>query len=640
MRLSPSQLVAFLDVPTFRREGYKADWLLSPWAALVWVIDCSIGKRRRTVTINWSVVLSDGRLLTDPAYADQLATIRHLTFMCRSGPNATIESAKGQVRLATELINILRFAIKCHPADGKRPVRFSHLLPEHFSMFMERVHGGASRVLGIEDDIRLAVTALRKADALDTLFVDGSLDISKLASTINIPPRSLGSMKCLKRVLRDNGLPYQPYVPATKHYPDYRRRDEPDQQASRTSIEAMFTAWEWLWTSADECPDRLEFNPLEYSTPSRLAKAYGRSDGRTPTIPEDIALHHLNWALRFVVDYGRDLVSYYHDAMDTVRAVADGGRSGHDYFATKAFNLNPPPASLGPLNLGRIKGRETNQPRPRTGEEISLVDAVRLLIAACFLVIGIFSSRRVEELLSLESDAVRGDVGAYVLRFFLEKGTDFGPVQQAWRPIPDVAQLAVSLLTDLCATTADKSQTIFSFDQRLGGMMSAPTLQSCLDMFGDYIESPLITHKKTSYRWYIRPHELRRFFAMMFFWANPDAYLDALSWFLGHLDREQTIRYLTEAVSGRAFAKHHADVVEAALRNGSRRIENKDRLLRKISSHFDVDDVTVIKSAALRAYLKVLSDKGVLSFTVTDCPSGTCGDSLLITYQEGRRAAA
>jgi hypothetical protein len=68
-----------------------------------------------------------------------------------------------------------------------------------------------------------------------------------------------------------------------------------------------------------------------------------------------------------------------------------------------------------------------------------------------------------------------------------------------------------------------------------------------LDEFCDYFEIPLNSDGK---RYYIRQHQLRRFFALLFFHSNSFGSLETLQWMLGHTDLRHVWHYITESMEG------------------------------------------------------------------------------------------
>ncbi|NQY65393.1 MAG: hypothetical protein HRT38_17080, partial [Alteromonadaceae bacterium] len=85
------------------------------------------------------------------------------------------------------------------------------------------------------------------------------------------------------------------------------------------------------------------------------------------------------------------------------------------------------------------------------------------------------------------------------------------------------------------------------------------TINSCnpmtynrhLNVFCDYFETQPVTYAENDERrYYIRQHQLRRFFAMTFFWSKGFDGLDTLRHFLAHTDTEHLYHYVTEGVPG------------------------------------------------------------------------------------------
>ena len=77
------------------------------------------------------------------------------------------------------------------------------------------------------------------------------------------------------------------------------------------------------------------------------------------------------------------------------------------------------------------------------------------------------------------------------------------------------------------------------------------TYNGHLDSVCDYFEVDLVRYDNGEYRRiYIRQHQLRRFFAMCFFWSSKYDGLDTLRWMLGHTDLEHLYNYISESDQG------------------------------------------------------------------------------------------
>ncbi len=78
----------------------------------------------------------------------------------------------------------------------------------------------------------------------------------------------------------------------------------------------------------------------------------------------------------------------------------------------------------------------------------------------------------------------------------------------------------------------------------------------------DYVETDLVEYDNGEYRRnYVRQHQLRRFFAMAFFWSKGFDGMDALRWMLGHSDMEHLYHYISESETGAVLNGAKASVI-------------------------------------------------------------------------------
>lgn len=114
-----------------------------------------------------------------------------------------------------------------------------------------------------------------------------------------------------------------------------------------------------------------------------------------------------------------------------------------------------------------------------------------------------------------------------------------------------------------------------------------------IDNACDYFETPLVQYTENVIcRYYIRQHQLRRFFTMLFFWSKSYAGLDTLRSFLGHTDIEHLYHYITEENHGEVLNGVKAQFLYHEITNAdSHNIENIDRLRKKILKHFNISQL-------------------------------------------------
>lgn len=88
------------------------------------------------------------------------------------------------------------------------------------------------------------------------------------------------------------------------------------------------------------------------------------------------------------------------------------------------------------------------------------------------------------------------------------------------------------------------------------------------DAFCDYFETrSYVDENGVTRRLYIRQHQLRRFFAMTFYWAYGYEASETLRYFLAHTDIEHLERYVTEETSGEVLRGVQAERMIDGIRN-------------------------------------------------------------------------
>jgi hypothetical protein len=155
----------------------------------------------------------------------------------------------------------------------------------------------------------------------------------------------------------------------------------------------------------------------------------------------------------------------------------------------------------------------------------------------------------------------------------------------------------------------DKLQTLFSAPDFRGG----PALNECtpyvynrnLDIFCDYFETP---RNSAGERYYFRQHQIRRFFAMLFFYCGSFSKLETLQWMLGHTDPIHVYRYITESTDGAVLASAKAHYVAEQLHYGD--VENYQALADLLKQHHGCDDFSLIDTDDLEDYIQDLVDGG------------------------------
>jgi hypothetical protein len=337
-------------------------------------------------------------------------------------------------------------------------------------------------------------------------------------------------------------------------------------------------------------------------------------------------MEYLDNAIAWVVHIGPELVEVKKDCDAQIKTLMEGTKARKDYFSPQVV-LNISESLKNKLRAQGFEIKRYNQHSTKKNnayirENMTIENATECLIAAAFIVINTFACKRISEVLGLTRNCSRPALdGGWEIVFGLLKASPTESLSLVGRPIPDVTKMAIDLLNDICP-----DDTIFKDNQpdlaplflsdyfvNRKPTQSVQRLESslyrCMEIFADVIE---ITPDKNGRRWYLRSHELRRFFAITYFWHDKFEGLPALSWFMGHSDTEQTMRYVLEVIVGDEMpeeeARYAASVMQTEDANLS--IDGIDKLESEAKNHFGVDTIKLIDEKRLEAYLTLRFEEG------------------------------
>jgi len=230
----------------------------------------------------------------------------------------------------------------------------------------------------------------------------------------------------------------------------------------------------------------------------------------------------------------------------------------------------------------------------------SLFELYSVLIGSCQYLVGIIIARRQDELVSLKSsgnlspnknpfEEGNEDI-EYNLIFKLKKSGNGGKISTnkiIERPITtSLAKIIWRLEIFNEAAISQglvKGKTLGLFNNLDARMcqLTKTTVKSFnahLDSICDYFEIPLFKMNNGEIRrQYVRQHQLRRFFALLFFWQKRFQGLEALRWMLGHTDMSHLYHYISSNEVGDILNGVKATVIVQG-------VLNKDGELEKLKS--------------------------------------------------------
>lgn len=211
----------------------------------------------------------------------------------------------------------------------------------------------------------------------------------------------------------------------------------------------------------------------------------------------------------------------------------------------------------------------------------SLFDLFSVLQGAIQVLVGVIMARRQDELIKLKPHgnlspndinpfSKEGQSVDYSLIFKVKKTGSQGENETIERPIHlsiakfiwqleqfniKASELKLSIGKLSLFNNLDSSRCHFS-------QITHKTYNAHLDALCDYLETDLVQYDNGEYRRnYVRQHQLRRFFAMAFFWSKGFDGMDALRWMLGHSDMEHLYHYISESETGAVLNGAKASVI-------------------------------------------------------------------------------
>ncbi len=343
-----------------------------------------------------------------------------------------------------------------------------------------------------------------------------------------------------------------------------------------------------------------------------------KSAQRFRSLPAEEGFSSMRRAVELFLEVGEDVSEAYARLTEATKA----GRKSFTELSNSGALRRLLPRRLRKLgvehwSVGQLL--DSNAPDACYFERVrrnkGLFELMRVNAGGIQTVVGALAARRADELLKLKSGtALDGDRSRLV--FGAGKKNVGVHRQIEARPIPPIAVEMIDYLEGLhkifCDATGAKRKSLHVFSPILqSGRFSlrpprGPMFYRATDLFCDYVETQRDAEGR---RYYIRQHQLRRWFAMLFFWANSFGGADTLRWFLAHTDMQHLYHYVTDSVPGSVLRSAAAGWATAAIL--AERPETVE-LADFVQSHFGTHDVRLVDSRRLETYLEDLLEGGTV----------------------------
>lgn len=671
----PSEL-SFIDSYRIRPDSLEsAGWLQSSFSDPVW--KCRFGKAE--MDIDFRIRLDDDLFLTDPIHSDLLGHIKR--FLClQTHPflvGSLISVSKAQAQSVLRAIHIIDyFLLQSHrlklgtygfnlitdddikgfifTLSQHRNIKSSIYKPlERISNFLqllsispEELSEAKATIPAILDvyDVSLPLTPAQLISARIWLYKKGFYRSGSKSDNykFEIIRRDLANQVLDSRVisnLKFDNFPLDELAFGPKetylrefHGVPLTSGDEDDRASSKlvSSYLAILRSMKIARQHGIQLvPDHAlcVIDELEF-----LKHGLMKEEGRFTTLPFEVANRALSRAIEFYIEYGDALVDYY---------IALASRTVVHPEELPTLDMPGPLIKLGvkKWTVSNVHSRKSFFQQFRAG--VGLYQMFQVLIGAIVVLVNTLMARRCSELCELSAASIVKDGEYYFLAFNLEKANVGEMRERVYRPLPDIAAKALCLLARLSSqlhqlgfpASSTLFQLPFSLNKRrtikFGTVsISRYYLALCLDRFCDYAELPL---DEKGRRFYIRTHQLRRYFAMLFFWQGSFGSVEVLRYFLGHSKPSMTYRYVTEAMQGRVLRKVKASVAGQLIK-----MEHKgtDLLAQFICARYDItlDDLHILPEKDVVSYVEDLLATGEVEIE-PEFIEGPNGEEFTIIYK-------
>jgi hypothetical protein len=245
-----------------------------------------------------------------------------------------------------------------------------------------------------------------------------------------------------------------------------------------------------------------------------------------------------------------------------------------------------------------------------------LTELVLVYFGAAQLVAGSLSARRSGELVDLKIGFAIDRSGGWIV-FHNRKSSRglMGLRAQEARPLEPISVKMIQELERFQRVLnrigyGPKCEYVFAppnakNSKQRAAKPSAYLFNRNFDILCDYFETDLNAEGK---RYYIRQHQLRRFFALLFFYSRSFGGLETLQWMLGHTDLSHVWHYISESIGGDVLRSAKSQFVAESLHRNE--TETFKELAALVEARYGTDDFTLIDTEEMEDYIADLLEEG------------------------------
>lgn len=689
-------------------DEYRAFWLLEgTLGSRIWR---TVSPNGKSLVIDFAHPLPNGTLLSDPENSKLLTTIQKWAYHLRRGeitdfPLATnrwlynimlMENVSSWLVLHEDIYQTQKMGFKLFDIDAFK------------SLASELASGGIGGALQYKERVISHFHSLLKYDCdlnglietpfdLPKPFVDEAITYLKTnklytrTKVTNRPPLHVVSRSYLSEILSvkfsatssDDGFRlfvrqfepelYHPHLLISNFsktcYPSQNTLLLTDARTKSVSagnfidqVDLISSFYKGSQLIPAEIPE-VEINKKE------LISEYAailRPPSHTPLIPLGIGLLAINKACEWILNYGSCIVEATISFSQACKDIDSRYQSSTaSYQKSKWYNANKDTWLLSDMEetagvpLINIFDIDTYQPAIRQGIHNGINNFRSVIfgfVGACAILIAMMKPIRMSELANLNRMCLGGEEngeGSF-LNHRQGKSGNIGESSYVSRPIPWIVARAVQLLqlmgSQLSAIfddMSDHSRDLFYIPARGFTRSNSEslegTLDDCINTFCDFIETPVDTKGR---RWYIRVHEMRKFFLLIMHRHEGEQVKPLLGYAAAHTDDSHTDEYTAPHEEYDEYILYESECIEDKLINlESGKVspgnDGLQALYRYALHYFEVTSISAIREQDYHALLSELRACGVFEVTtytilLTDYNDNVTGIDFAIRFGESR----
>jgi hypothetical protein len=352
------------------------------------------------------------------------------------------------------------------------------------------------------------------------------------------------------------------------------------------------------------------------------------TEGRFRSVPTRIIFTAIKDAIEFHLKYGKPLLNSY------CRLAILAKRKGKKLtsLSEEDFNscLSPKLRDYGVTQLGLscrvsgvkypdriIKGNKQKYFKKLRANN-GLLELISVYYGAIQVTTGALTARRVGELIDLPCQGCLDSTLSWLL-FNNRKSTKrLGGLRlKEARPVDPIAVEMIQAIQQF-----QKRLERIGFISGSAQLFAAPSLRGDknlgtinksnfnrqMDIFCDYFQSEV---NEIGHRYYLRQHQLRRFFAQVFFHCCREGGVETLQWMLGHTNLSHVWNYISENFEGSLVRGAQGQVLAQELQGN--KFKDYSELADLLTKEYGITDFQAVDADELADHIEGLIEKKKLT---------------------------